>query len=128
MKKFVINLKRRPDRLELFVKQCPYVDVEVIYAFDGKNPELESKKERKLLLNFPKSLKPGEIGCAISHLRIWKRIVNENINLAMIFEDDCNFEPNFKEFIDNLVLPPDFKIVFPGGRFSRNFKPPLPIQ
>jgi len=124
MKKFVINLKRRPDRLDRFMKQCPYNDVEVVYAFDGKNPELESKKERKLLPKFPSDRQPGAMGCSISHLRIWKKMVNENIPMAMIFEDDCNFEPNFKEFIDSLVLPSNFKIVFPGGRFVRNFKPP----
>ena len=37
MKKFVINLKRRPDRLTNFLNNCPYGDVEIVYGFDGKN-------------------------------------------------------------------------------------------
>jgi hypothetical protein len=51
MKKFVINLKRRPDRLETFLQRCPYHDVEIVYGFDGKNPELETNKKFKLLVS-----------------------------------------------------------------------------
>lgn len=126
MKKFVINLKRRPDRLEQFFKRCPYKQesVEVIYAFDGKNPEQEKEKERKLITRFPKDRQPGAIGCSISHLRIWKRMVNENIPLAMIFEDDCLFDPKFLHIMESLTLPENCKILYPGGRFNQNFTVP----
>ena len=40
--KFVINLKRRPDRLELFKKRSPFHDVTVIEGFDGKNMKNEA--------------------------------------------------------------------------------------
>ena len=40
-KVFVINLLRRPDRLAYFLNHCPLSDVDVVYAFDGKNPENE---------------------------------------------------------------------------------------
>ena len=39
--KYVINLKRRPDRLERFMKTCPYKDVQIIEAFDGKNSAVQ---------------------------------------------------------------------------------------
>jgi len=123
MKRFVINLKRRPDRLEQFYKRCPYPreSIEVVYAFDGKKPEGESKKERKLIPKFPKDRQPGAIGCSISHLRIWKKMVNENIPQALIFEDDCYFDPGFSSFMESLEIPPDFKILYLGGRFEKNF-------
>ena len=126
MKRFVINLKRRPDRLEQFYKRCPYPkeSIEVVYAFDGKNPQEESKKERKLVTKFPMDRQPGEIGCSISHLRIWKKMVNDNIPVAMIFEDDCFFDSSFLKFMDSLELPPEFKILYPGGRFEKNFTVP----
>ena len=124
MKKFVINLKRRPDRLKQFQQRCPYQDVEVVPAFDGKNVELESKKERKLVGMFPPDRQPGAVGCHITHMRIWKRMINENIHMAMIFEDDCQFSHNFKEIMENLVMPEKLLILFPGGRFKPNFVMP----
>jgi glycosyl transferase family 25 len=124
MKRFVINLKRRADRLEQFFKRCPYTDVEVIQAFDGKNPQNENKKERKLISKFPQDRQPGAIGCSISHLRIWKKMINENIPMAMIFEDDCEFDPMFLSFMETLELPPNFKILYPGGRFEKQFVVP----
>jgi len=126
MKRFVINLKRRPERLEQFFQRCPYPkkSIEVVYAFDGSNPNGESKKEKRLITKFPLDRQPGAIGCSISHLRIWKKMVNENIPVAMIFEDDCFFDTHFLQFMETLVLPDDFKILFPGGRFQKNFVVP----
>ena len=120
MKKFVINLKRRPDRLTNFLNNCPYGDVEIVYGFDGKNPTDNPKKEIKIFEGLPKRLQPGARGCWISHLRIWKKIVNENIQTAMIFEDDAVFNEDFSQIINKLVLPTDGIIYF-GGRFTKNF-------
>ena len=131
MKHFVINLKRRPDRLENFFKKYPYPkeSIEVVYGFDGKNQSLENKKEKKFYARFPNYRNPGEIGCFISHLRIWKKMVNENIPVAMIFEDDALFNENFKEFMETLILPENFKLLFPGGRFTKDFIcPPQTIK
>ena len=46
IEKFVINLERRPDRLNKFLDKCPLNDVKVISAFDGQNPEKESSDTR----------------------------------------------------------------------------------
>jgi glycosyl transferase family 25 len=125
MKKFVINLKRRRDRLDLFQSRCPYQDVEVIHGFDGKNPCMESKKERKIFDNLPLRLQPGARGVWISHLRIWKRIVDQCIPSAMIFEDDAIFNTNFLNIMGSAlkVLPND-GITYIGGRFHPNFTIP----
>jgi glycosyl transferase family 25 len=121
MKKFVINLKRRPDRLQKFQERCPYpyTDVETVYGFDGMNAITESKKERKIFEELS-TLRPGERGCWISHLRIWKKIVDQGIPIALIFEDDAQFNENFKNIIEKMVLPAD-GIVYIGGRFVPNF-------
>jgi glycosyl transferase family 25 len=125
MKRFVINLKRRPDRLEQFFQRCPYPreTLEVIEAFDGKFPLNESKKERKLLKKFPSCRQPGAVGCSISHLRIWKKMINENIPIATIFEDDALFDESFTQFME-MEFPPQMKILYFGGRFEKNFVVP----
>jgi len=123
MKRFVINLKRRPERLVDFFKRCPYPkeSFDVIQAFDAKFPEQESRRERKMLSKFFDRIQMGARGCSISHIRIWKKMVNENIEYAMIFEDDAMFNPNFLEFMDSFVLPENFNVVYFGGRFRPNF-------
>jgi glycosyl transferase family 25 len=40
-------------------------------------------------------LTPGEIGCYLSHRKVWQKIVNENLYFALVFEDD---------FINNAAL------------------------
>lgn len=133
MKKFVINLKRRPERLQQFHERCPYAynEIEVIYGFDGKNPKNESKKEQKIYNSFKITapIQHGVLGCTISHLRIWKQIVDQGIPMAMIFEDDAMFHDSFKLFMEKVtpILPTD-GIVYFGGRFTPNFVIPEPFS
>jgi len=37
----------------------------------------------------------GEIGCFMSHYNVWKKMVKEHVNTALILEDDVRFEPYF---------------------------------
>ena len=122
IKKYVINLKRKPDRLKNFINSYPLKeDLEIIYGFDGKNTTNELEKEIDMYKTF--KIKPGEKGCFISHLRIYEKIINENIDYALIIEDDAifceNFNVKFQLFINE--LPADFDIAYIGGRFNKNF-------
>jgi len=51
----------------------------------------------------------GAIGCAMSHLSIWKKIVDENMDMALIFEDDVSFKSGFKEKLQTVLknIPQD---------------------
>ena len=39
----------------------------------------------------------GEIGCFLSHYRIWEKMLKDDLNEVLILEDDIRFEPYFKE-------------------------------
>lgn len=121
--KFVINLKRRPDRLEIFQKRCPFTDVEVIYGFDGKNMKDEPSARERLMVNRFSKLRNGEIGVFISHLRIFKKILENNYPMALIFEDDAIFCEDFVLKFNNLLnnIVPDTDILYVGGRFESNY-------
>lgn len=124
IKKFVINLKRRPDRLEIFRKQCPFNDVDVIYGFDGKYADKEQSHIEKNILYKFKNLKPGEVGVFISHMRIFRKIVELNIEKALIFEDDAIFCNKFITRFNQIEreIPQDTFILYIGGRFEPEFK------
>lgn len=41
--------------------------------------------------------KPGHIGCTLSHISLWKKIVDEQLPYLFIFEDDALPHPKFRE-------------------------------
>lgn len=129
MKKYIINLERRPDRLDKFFKNCPINDIEIIYAFDGKFIKKNEKRnnyENECNWFYNKIIRnPGERGCFISHIRILEEIVAKDISMALVFEDDVIFDnKDFKEIFDKVLmeLPNDFNILYLGGHTSKGSK------
>lgn len=113
MKTFVINLKRRPDRLMVFRNTCPINTVEVFEAFDASHRNDVDPR-------FDKMQYAGEKGCWMSHLAIWKKIVAEQIPYTLVFEDDVEFYPNFeanwKTMQDQLLRMQHVELLYIGGR------------
>ena len=128
-KTYLVNLKRRPDRLEKFLEKYPLPDkqnIVMIEAFDGKTPT-ENKYETNTYKDIQEKsrLAPGEIGCFLSHLHIWKKIINDNLPYALIFEDDTYFCDDFKEKWEKILqsqLTPVDTILYLGGRPTPNYK------
>uniref|UniRef100_A0A0N5A8V0 Glycosyltransferase 25 family member n=1 Tax=Syphacia muris TaxID=451379 RepID=A0A0N5A8V0_9BILA len=72
-------------------------DYQLWEATDGKNLENEPLfNEIKLLDNyedpyFKRPMKAGEVGCFLSHYRIWKDVILNNYSRIIVFEDDLRF-------------------------------------
>jgi glycosyl transferase family 25 len=67
---------------------------------------------------------PGELGCFISHIKIWKKMIDNDIEKAIIFEDDCIFSENYSEILGKILhssLPEDFNIIWIGGIPPKNY-------
>jgi len=92
---FVISLPHDKDRRENLEKQLqklhiPFSIVEAVNGMSLSQEELETLYDRKKALRlFNRELSKGEIGCALSHMSIYKKIVTENIPYALILEDDA---------------------------------------
>ena len=114
---YVINLKRRPDRLKTFQDSSPVLAT-VFYGFDAKNEALNP-------MPIIQCRKPGEIGCFISHLQIYEKIVNQGDKWTLILEDDVIFCDQFKEklaiILNEIKTVPRPQILYIGGRFEPNF-------
>ena len=119
--KYVINLQRRFDRLQKFIKAYPLDDLRIVYGFDGKNIDKESQFERELCKKFSLSL--GEKGCFITHMRIFSEIIQKNIPYALIMEDDVELCNNFNERFETVMkeLTTDFDVLYIGGRFTPEY-------
>lgn len=120
---YVINLKRRPDRLERISTKLNQlkVDFEVFEAVDGFADKGISKmlKERNLT-----RLNPGIVGCHLSHLAVLKDAFQRGFEKPLILEDDLLFHIDFDEIIKRLpVVPNDWKLLYLGAT-DRNFTEP----
>lgn len=119
---FVISLKRAKDRRQKLKKTLQdEKNVIIINAVDGKNmsPEDIILKEKYIKNN---ELNPGQIGCFLSHVKIWKYIVDNNIPDAVILEDDIVKLFNLNKLIDIIhsstnIL--DFDIIYIGHVFEK---------
>ena len=80
------------NEIQKFKELIPYHDVEIFTAIDGKNIKNENDLVQKHFTKL-KPMKPGEIGCFLSHVYIWEKISQQKEEHAFIFEDDpilCN--------------------------------------
>lgn len=108
MNVYVINLKRRPDRLAHITAECKKHGIEFtrIEAVDGKEvfPGVRKKNMQ------------GHLGCYKSHLNALKEIQKSGTH-GLVLEDDCEFVDNMQILFDKCVaeLPDDWDLFFLGG-------------
>ena len=77
---WVLNLRRDEDRREKIEKHLHSLGVHFHFvdAVDGSlltKKELKSYSKKAAITNYGRELKPGEIGCAFSHIKMWEMIV-----------------------------------------------------
>jgi GR25 family glycosyltransferase involved in LPS biosynthesis len=115
---YVINLKKNQDRLEKFMENAKKANVEV-ERFDAVYGKELKKDHPDILKYFIKDhgLNPGQIGCALSHIKIWEDAINNNYNNIIIFEDDAVIPEDFLDRFNEAYneLPNDWDILLLGG-------------
>ncbi len=92
---FIINLPESIDRRAFMKTQCESLDVSPVFidAVYGKDlSKLDIEKycdQKKAMQIFGRELLLGEIGCALSHKKIYQKMIEENIDYAVVLEDDA---------------------------------------
>jgi len=101
---YCINLERSPERRENAQKQFDRegLEVEFFRATDGKVEAPDG-------LFITKS----EWGCADSHIRIWRDMIENGYETVLVFEDDIELNPGFNQKLDEIIyeLPNDWDFV-----------------
>ncbi len=115
MKVFLVNLDQDTARLRSADEQLKRLDIqyERVSAVYGKN--LTAEERRVAFASFRwwcamgRSVAPAEIGCALSHYNIYRRMVaDENLDYCCILEDDVAVSPEFKmtlELVERWIDP-----------------------
>jgi len=127
---FCINLDRSKDRWENIQNIFLSLNQDIIRfpASDGKNlndgdlPFLWGKIDRSYA-NHGKNqalsnleFKPGVVGCALSHYRLWKFAVKHCIDFFCVIEDDVEVIRK----IENIECPDNFDILYISDRIRSN--------
>lgn len=104
MRTFLINLDRSVDRLEIAKNRAEEAGVsfERFAGVDGKelSPSRKRQETGRIRSWLAKGgLNDGEIGCALSHIYIYKKMVEEAIPIALVLEDDVLYLGDVKKAI-----------------------------
>lgn len=101
MKIFVISLKRAVDRRQRITTHLNSmgVDFELIDAVDGSlltEDDLNKYCDMEIVKSNPVWFTKGMIGCSLAHFSVYKKIIQDNIPYACVFEDDVIIDKDFK--------------------------------
>lgn len=112
MKAFLLNLDKDADRLAAADQQLKTLGIqyERVSAVYGKDLTQDQLREcfnpfrARLYKGVKSSL--GIIGCTLSHLSVYKRMIDEDIPVALIMEDDLRLSPGFTfalKYVENNI-------------------------
>jgi GR25 family glycosyltransferase involved in LPS biosynthesis len=82
-----VNLERRPDRKESAQEQFKISKIKNVEFFNATDGKLYSPPDIQI--------SPPEWGCADSHIRIWRDIIEKGYETVLVFEDDVKISPGF---------------------------------
>lgn len=131
IKCYIINLERCPNKKENMINRLKYIypliPYEIINAVDGRNINEEYMKYNNYSIleewkdpSNNRKLTLGEIGCSLSHYNIYKTILKNKDEYAIILEDDAilvdNFYDKINTIINNLKNIEDWDMLYLGRK------------
>lgn len=103
----------------------PILNSNIQKAVDGNTDELEEKLgNRKINKKFMSFCRRGQIACLLSHIEVWKKIIQNNVEKMLVLEDDAvltdDFIGNFRLMYDELPKNWDFVYLYIHPDCKRN--------
>ena len=117
---YYINLDRRPDRNEHFLKEClkhniPFNKIERFTAIDGQIYNFSSDERQffKKVDYINKSFANNIMGNQLSHYNILLNMIDNNYKYIIIFQDDIILKNNFINYLENVMnnIPDNAEII-----------------
>lgn len=118
MKTYCILLEKDENRKKnVYNNISPHLDTEnfeIIEAIDGNTKTLDTEMiSRTVSGNFFNFCKRGQLACFLSHVKTWQKMIDEDIQSAIILEDDASISKNFiQEFVEILNLAPSADFIY----------------
>jgi len=108
---YIVNLKKDKNRRENIIREVNKQNLnnyEIIDAVDGNKLsqnelDIATFKNKKNLNPWNSKMSPSQIGCALSHIKVYENFIKTEFEVALILEDDAifirEFNNNLKQFI-----------------------------
>jgi glycosyl transferase family 25 len=105
---FVINLEKDTERREQISRQLeslgiPYTIFGAVYGKALTPEEMQAHYDKARAISTSHDMTPSEIGCALSHIFIYKKMVAEGIPYALILEDDAKLSEDLPGILSGLT-------------------------
>lgn len=102
MKTYIISLKNSSDRRSSIARQANNLKLnyEIVDAVNGR--ELPENMLSILRKEYSYAITPGEIGCSLSHLSVYKKILSSTDEYALVLEDDVLLPDESAEVLKKL--------------------------
>ena len=113
---YCINLDMRTDKWTAVAQEMAHQELNVnrVSAVNGWKDL--TKRDCCRLLRVEKALKPGQIGCFLSHLSVLKNAQEKGFERILVLEDDVRFIASMKElssYLDQLTaLDPEWDLLY----------------
>jgi len=139
---YLINMARNPARLAHFKRTFGRSDLADrsftrFEGIDGSRLDLEPLVTPKAMREITSAEKDGyrtrhyqltrgAVGCAMSHLGVWRALLDSDKEMAFVFEDDAMLDPHLlARFRRNAPrLPPDWDVLLLGYFCNRCLRRP----
>jgi len=106
---FVINLDSSPERYLHAEQQLVALGLQpqrfkAVYGKNLSQGEIDACYDKAAnLRQFRRSLSLGELGCYLSHRGIWQMMLAQNIEMAIVLEDDIDVDPRLPAAIRQIA-------------------------
>lgn len=110
---FVLSLKdeiARREAMDTHLKQCR-LNCLFLDAVDGRAMDVTAHPAYdgpRRLAAHGRHLKPGELGCLLSHRAAYQKIIDDNLDCALLLEDDARLHEDTKAVL-NAALDKNFE-------------------
>ena len=105
---YVINMKSSTERrakiaARLDALGLPYTFFDAVRGADLDYKNAPYYDRQKRLRYFGRDLLPGEIGCLLSHRGVYQQMLIDNVEVALVLEDDVTLSDDFKEILERIM-------------------------
>ncbi|CAN5384958.1 N/A [soil metagenome] len=142
---YIMTLERSVDRHQVFRKRLDGLNYEIFWGVDGQKLDIEKLEEdglydpeeaksiKKDLKLQPRDLSLSILGCAMSHVGVYKDVIKNGYRKVFIMEDDITVDHSKKSYLQKALseLPPDWELLYLGylnNNNEMNFQAKLRIK
>ena len=108
------NVAERTQNIDTLIQAHSLQNYNIFDAVVGKELNNNELYKNNIITEHTKNnIKPGAIGCTLSHINVWKQFLDKNDSkLLLVMEDDLDVSNDFIEQLNNFVkyLPDDIEI------------------